>query len=145
MEVTHKIENWADTHHPIWLDFIRLGLGIFLFVKGLIFISDIAVLERLLMQINLDWSSFWFAHYIAFAHLVGGLLIAMGLVTRLAVLFQLPILIGAVLFVRPGLDYGSINTEWGLSAVTLCLLIVFFIFDSGRWSIDHYMRTHRES
>jgi uncharacterized membrane protein YphA (DoxX/SURF4 family) len=145
MELTHKIENWADTHHPIWLDFIRLGLGIFLFVKGLVFISDIAVLERLLIQINMDWSSFWFAHYIAFAHLVGGLLIAMGLVTRLAVLFQLPILIGAVLFVRPGLGYGTINTEWGISVVTLCLLIVFLIFDSGRWSIDHYMRTHRES
>ncbi len=145
MELTHKIENWADTHHPLWLDFIRLGLGIFLFVKGLVFISDIAVLERLLIQINLDWSSFWFAHYIAFAHLVGGLLIAMGLVTRIAVLFQLPILIGAVLFVRPGLDYGSINSAWGLSVITLFLLIVFFIFDSGRWSIDHYMRTHRES
>ncbi len=145
MELTHKIENWADTHHPLWLDFIRLGLGIFLFVKGLVFISDIAVLERLLIQINLDWSSFWFAHYIAFALLVGGLLIAMGLVTRIAVLFQLPILIGAVLFVRPGLDYGSINSAWGLSVITLFLLIVFFIFDSGRWSIDHYMRTHRES
>ena len=144
MEVTHKMNLWADRHHPIWLDFIRLGLGIFLFVKGLIFISDIAVLERLLININMDWSSFWFAHYIAFAHLVGGLLIAMGLVTRLAVLFQLPILIGAVLFVRPGLEYGSINTEWWVSVLTLCLLIVFFVFDSGRWSIDHYMRTHRE-
>ncbi|QNF34524.1 DoxX family protein [Adhaeribacter swui] len=145
MEVTHKIEHWADQHHPIWLDFIRFGLGIFLFVKGLIFISDIGVLERLLININMDWSSFWFAHYIAFAHLVGGLLITMGLVTRTAILFQLPILIGAVLFVRPGIDFGSINTEWGVSVLTLFLLVVFFIFDSGRWSIDQYMRTHRES
>ena len=144
MEVTHRIENWADTQHPIWLDFIRLGLGIFLFIKGLIFISDIAVLERLLININMDWSSFWFAHYIAFAHLVGGLLIAIGLVTRIAILFQLPILIGAVMFVRPGLDFGSINTDWWVSVLTLVLLIVFFVFDSGRWSIDHYMRTHRE-
>lgn len=145
MEITHKLEHWADTHHPIWLDFIRLGLGIFLFIKGLIFISNISVLERLLININMDWSSFWFAHYIAFAHLVGGLLIAMGLVTRLAILFQLPILAGAVLFVRPGLEYGSINTEWWVSVLTLFLLVVFLIFDSGRWSVDHYMRTHRES
>lgn len=144
MDVTHKIEHWADTHHPIWLDFIRLGLGIFLFVKGLVFISDITVLERLLIQINLDWSSFLFAHYIAFAHLVGGLLIALGLVTRTAILFQLPILIGAVLFVRSGPEVSSINNEWWVSGLTLLLLVLFFIFDSGRWSVDHYMRTHRE-
>ena len=144
MEVTQKIEHWADTHHHIWLDFISFSLGIFLFIKGLIFISDISVLERLLIQINMDWSSFWFAHYIAFAHLVGGILIALGLVTRIAILFQLPILFGAVFFVQSNLNYGSINTEWWVSVLTLVLLLVFYVFDSGRWSIDQYMRTHQE-
>jgi len=64
-----------------------------------------------LIQINLNWSSFLFAHFIAFAHLVGGLLIAMGLITRPAILFQLPILIGAVLFVRPETGLITINTD----------------------------------
>ncbi|KAA5540148.1 DoxX family protein [Adhaeribacter rhizoryzae] len=144
MELTHRIGHWADTHHPAWLDLIRMGLGTFILFKGLVFISDISVLERLLININLDWSSFIFAHYIAFAHLVGGILIALGLVTRAAILFQLPILLGAVLFVHSDESLRSINTEWWVSALTLFLLIVFFIYGSGPWSLDQYMRTHRE-
>ena len=144
MALTHRMEHWADTHHPAWLDLIRIGLGLFLFYKGVVFISDISVLESLLININLDWSSFIFAHYIAFAHLVGGLLIALGLVTRAAILFQLPILLGAVLFVHPEADTSSLNTTWWISGVTLLLLVVFLIYGSGQWSIDNYMRTHRE-
>jgi putative oxidoreductase len=36
-------------------------------------------------------------HYIASAHFLGGILIVFGLLTRWAILAQLPILIGAVL------------------------------------------------
>jgi uncharacterized membrane protein YphA (DoxX/SURF4 family) len=146
MAVTQRIGHWTGTHHPAWLDIIRMGLGVFLFVKGIIFISDISVLERLLVNANLGWSyTFIFAHYIAFVHLVGGILIAIGLVTRAAILFQLPILLGAVLFVSPNLAYSTINTEWWVSALTLLLLIVFYVFGSGPWSVDHYMRYHRET
>jgi putative oxidoreductase len=145
MVFTQRIEHWADTHHPVWLDLLRLCLGIFLFVKGIVFISDISQLERLLITINIDWASMWFAHYIAFAHLVGGLLIAIGLETRPAILFQLPILIGAVLFVHPDAGDTSLNTSWWVSALTLALLLVFLVFDSGRWSVDNYMRNHPET
>ena len=145
MVFPQKIEHWAESHHPAWLDLLRMCLGIFLLIKGIVFISDISELERLLININMDWSSFWVAHYIAFAHLVGGVLIALGLLTRPAILFQLPILIGAVLFVRPGMDYNSINTEWWISALTLGLLILFWVFGSGPWSLDNYMRNHPES
>lgn len=145
MVFTQKIEHWAESHHPAWLDLLRMCLGIFLFIKGIVFISDISELERLLLNLNMDWSSFWVAHYIAFAHIVGGLLIALGLLTRPAILFQLPILLGAVLFVLPGMDYNSLNTEWWISAVTLGLLLLFLVFDSGPWSLDNYMRNHPES
>jgi putative oxidoreductase len=149
MVFTQKLENWADRHHPVWLDLLRMGLGIFLFVKGIIFISDISELEKVILTINapsewIGWVSFWAAHYIAFAHLVGGLLIAMGLETRAAILFQLPILLGAVLFVRPGTNITTLNTDWWVSALTLALLLLFLIFDSGRWSLDNYMRNHPE-
>ena len=144
MVFTQKIESWADRHHPAWLDLLRMSLGVFLFIKGVIFISDISELEKLLITINIEWASFLFAHYIAFAHLVGGLLIALGLETRAAILFQLPILLGAVLFVTPGEYVTTLNTEWWVSALTLGLLLLFLIFNSGRWSVDNYMRNHPE-
>jgi putative oxidoreductase len=145
MVLTQKIEHWADSHHPIWLDLLRTCLGIFLLVKGIIFISDISELERVLINLNMDWVSMALAHYIAFAHLVGGVLIAIGLVTRTAILFQLPILIGAVLFVHSERNLNTLNTEWWISALTLGLLILFYIFGSGRWSVDNYMRNHPEN
>ncbi|EJF08711.1 DoxX family protein [Pontibacter sp. BAB1700] len=97
----HRIEHWADAHHPVWVDFVRMALGIFLFVKGVMFIQDTAALQSIMRNSQFQWVSFGMAHYVAFAHLVGGLLIAMGLITRIAILFQIPILLGAVFFINP--------------------------------------------
>ena len=54
MVITRKIEHWAESHHPAWLDLLRMCLGIFLFMKGIVFISDISELERLLINIKMD-------------------------------------------------------------------------------------------
>jgi len=54
MVINQIIEHWAESHHPAWLDFLRMCLGIFLFSKGIVFISDISDLERPLININMD-------------------------------------------------------------------------------------------
>ncbi|SIT76962.1 DoxX family protein [Pontibacter indicus] len=133
----HRIEHWADTHHPVWVDFVRMALGIFLFVKGVMFIQDTEALQNIMRDSQFQWVSFGMAHYVAFAHLVGGLLIAMGLVTRIAILFQIPILLGAVFFINPQRGFYSENTELWSSIVVLILLFVFLILGSGRLSVDN--------
>ncbi|PVY37919.1 DoxX family protein [Pontibacter virosus] len=133
----HRIEHWADTHHPVWVDFLRMALGIFLFVKGVMFIQDTEALQSIMRNSQFQWVSFGMAHYVAFAHLVGGLLIAMGLVTRIAILFQIPILVGAVFFINPQRGFYSENTELWSSIIVLILLIVFLILGSGRLSVDN--------
>ena len=45
------------------------------------------------------------AHYVALCSSDGGFLIIIGLLTRVAVLFQLPILIGAIIFVNAQKDF----------------------------------------
>jgi uncharacterized membrane protein YphA (DoxX/SURF4 family) len=87
-----------------------------------------------------QWVSLGIAHYVAFAHLVGGLFIAMGLVTRVAILFQLPILIGAVFFINPQRGFYSENAELWSSIIVLLLLIFFLIWGSGKLSVDHLIR-----
>lgn len=164
MILTERIENWTDTHHPAWLDLIRMGLGIFLVVKGFLFIKDITALQQLLENVNIDWSSYWLAHLIAFTHIIGGFLITIGLLTRPAILFQIPILIGAVffiwagahdstvnpmvpggvLFVWSGLDNSPLTSEWVISVIVLILLVVFWLFDSGPWSVDRYLQRYEE-
>ncbi|WP_033316755.1 DoxX family protein [Pontibacter roseus] len=143
MNLTHdmnRLEHWADAHHPVWVDFVRIALGIFIFMKGIFFIQDTAALQSIMSNSQFQWVSFGMAHYVAFAHLVGGLLIAMGLVTRIAILFQLPILIGAVFFINPQRGFYSENTELWSSLIVLLLLVFFLIWGSGRLSVDHLIR-----
>ena len=136
----HRVERWADTHHPIWLDFIRFGLGIFLMVKGIIFLGDSEALFAILRKSQFPWVSIGLAHYVGFAHLVGGLFIAIGLIIRVAILFQLPILLGAVFFINPERGFYSENAELWSSIIVLILLIVFLIYGSGKYSVDHLIR-----
>ncbi|QCR21496.1 DoxX family protein [Pontibacter sp. SGAir0037] len=136
----HTLEHWADTHHPLWIDFLRIGLGLFIFIKGVFFIQDTGAIQNLLGQNQFGWLSLGLAHYVAFAHLVGGILIAIGLVTRVAILFQLPILIGAVFFINSLRGFSAGNVELWISVLVLALLIFFFIFGSGRFSVDHLIR-----
>ncbi|ARS35534.1 DoxX family protein [Pontibacter actiniarum] len=143
MNLTHdmnRVGRWGDTHHPVWLDFLRVALGIFLLVKGVMFVQDTEALFSIMRKSQFPWVSIGLAHYVAFAHLVGGLLIAMGLLTRVAILFQIPILLGAVFFINPERGFYSENTELWTSVIVLFLLIFFLVFGSGRFSVDHLIR-----
>lgn len=78
-------------------------------------------------------------HYVALAHLVGGLMLAAGLLTRLAALAQLPILFVATFFLH--LQEGLLSTSQSLelSALVLVLLIVYSLWGAGPYSLDAQM------
>ncbi|MGN6490852.1 MAG: DoxX family protein [Agriterribacter sp.] len=142
MNILHSIERWGDAHHPKWLDFIRILLGIFLFLKGVEFINNMerltALMERseFLGSISLGI----LAHYIVFAHLVGGALIAFGLLTRMAALIQIPILLGAILFINSDLGIFTPHAELWMSILILGMLIFFLGAGSGPISVDEWMK-----
>jgi hypothetical protein len=72
--------------------------------------------------------------------LLGGVFIVIGLFTRLAVLFQIPILVGAIIFVnaKQGVYQGQSNLFF--SIVVLVFLLVFLIQGSGKTSLDRVWR-----
>jgi putative oxidoreductase len=144
MNTITKIEHWADTHHPQWIDFVRIILGLFILYKGILFISDTRALLDLMKTTDLQFVNLGLAHYVAFSHLVGGILIAMGLVTRFAILFQIPILLGAVFLVNSQAGFLTVsnNMEFGISLVVLILLITFLVYGSGKFSVDNWMKRH---
>lgn len=144
MNTIDNIEHWADTHHPKWIDYVRIALGLFIFYKGIIFISDKAALMDMMNNIDTALFNMVMVHYVAFAHLFGGLLIAMGLLTRLAILFQLPILIAAVFLVNINMGFFSVadNLEFEISLIVLILLVVFLFYGSGKFSVDAFMKRH---
>jgi len=147
MNIVQKVEHWGDLHHTKWLDIIRMALGLLILGKGVSFISDTGVQQEWIVQNNTFGFSGLMAvvvlHIVAFVHLVGGLLIMIGLVTRFAVVIQIPILVGAIFFVNMTRGLSFLNSELWLSVIVLLLLILFWIVGSGPYSVDHVIKTKR--
>ena len=140
MSTIQALTTWFDEHQEVALDLVRAYLGIGLFVRGVLFINEPAAsVEQIAGP---EASAFWsgtLVHYVAFAHLCGGAMMAIGLLTRIAALVQIPVLFGAVFIVHAEDALLSANQSLEFSALVLFLLIVVFAFGSGRWSADYYI------
>ncbi len=138
MSTINKIEDWGNSHRPGWLDIFRIVLGVFITFKGFQFMFNIESLEMTTQNMNFAFSGAILAHYIIFAHALGGPLIAFGLFTRFICLLQLPILIGAVIFVN--YSKGALSMDLEISVIALIGLIVFIVFGAGKFSLDERRR-----
>jgi uncharacterized membrane protein YphA (DoxX/SURF4 family) len=138
MATLKNLEIWGDTHHPRWLDLIRIALGVFIFWKAVFFIQNPEVLYGIMKTVHLEFLA---AHIVIPLHLFGGLLIAVGLITRIASLVQLPIA-GAALAAT--IISGTMGFEFWSSLIVLLLLILFLIVGSGKWSLEYYLRDPEE-
>lgn len=140
MDTVKSLNKWANRHTSYPIDLLRIALGAFLFFKGTSFITgsqDVA--DAFSPFANFTGGMFIFT-YVASAHIVGGIMIAIGLLTRWAIWAQLPILVGAVLVHAFG--YG--NTVSLLMAIITLIVSVFFLFyGSGKHSADYYFKMHK--
>lgn len=149
MTVIQKIERWGDLHTAKALDIIRMGLGILIFCKGIAIVSNTQALQELLLQNDVFGFSGLMAsvaiHIVGFIHLVGGIVIAIGLLTRFAAVMQIPILLVAVFFVNISRGFTMLNSELWLSLIVLILLIMFWVTGSGPYSADQAMKKRPRS
>jgi len=137
-----KLVNWLDTYREVAFDLLRIYLGVGLFVRGILFFYDAAAFITLLPADAPAWVAGGSLLYvIASIHIVGGILIALGLWTRMAALVQIPILFGAVFLSVAGLF--SADQSFEFSTLVLFLLILVFVYGSGRWSVEHYWKRGR--
>lgn len=140
METIKSLNKWANSHTYIPLDLLRVALGMFLFMKGISFMSDSEMLVSLFKPMQNMAGGMIMVHYVAPAHFLGGILIAFGLLTRWTIIAQIPILIGAVLinFV------GEMNTNNLVLAITTLLVCSFFLlYGSGKHSLDYYFKMQK--
>ena len=139
MSTYRRVVDWISDTREVSLDVVRVYLGVGLFVRGILFISKSQGIETLVDLSTFSMASAAVAHYVTFAHLLGGLMLAVGLLTRLAALLQIPVLVGAVFLVH--LQDGLLAADQSLefSALVLFLLVVVFVFGPGPWSADRYV------
>lgn len=141
METTVKgLNKWANAHSTFWFDAIRIALGVFLIYKGAFFVSSNQSFEDLISPISNFMGGMLTFHYIAAAHIMGGIMIIFGLLTRWALLAQLPILLGAVLI--NFLGEMNINNLI-IATIALAVSIFYTIYGSGKHSADYYFKMEK--
>jgi len=137
----NQSKSWLHSHSDVMMDLVRIYLGVALFFKGVYFMANRDYLLQIMEEAG-SWSIVpgTIAHYIVLAHLCGGLLLAVGLLTRFAAAAQIPILVAAVFYVHmPKLSLMSAEPRQNLelSALVLFLTCLVFLHGSGRFSVDH--------
>ena len=143
MSLLQQINEWSVKHNPRWLVFVRVTLGISLFVKGFSFIRNNSILAKNITDTFLSTNVDWLTTVIPSIHLLGGSMIIAGLFTRLAALIQIPILLGAVFIVNVKKGLLAPESDLLFSIIILVLLLFFLIEGGGRMSLDHYFAKSR--
>ncbi|MFN8253589.1 MAG: DoxX family protein [Ferruginibacter sp.] len=140
MTYLQQLHQWSAKHHQRWFVVLRIILGLSLIVKGIQFIRNTAMIEQLLHHSVFSGQFQWLGTFIPWLHLFGGTMLLAGLFTRISVLFQIPIVAGAVFFINtqtaflPGLD------DTLFSIVVLLLLLFFLLEGGGPYSLDNALR-----
>lgn len=140
MGTVKNLNKWANAHTYYPLDLVRVALGVFLFLKGVEFMTSHEQMAEIVRPFQEMPGGMILLHYIAPAHFVGGFLIVIGLLTRWAVFAQLPILFGAVLTNFLG-EMNMSNLILAIIALLVC--IFFLVYGSGKHSADYYLKMQK--
>ena len=141
MGTLQQIQQWSHTHHPRWFIVLRVALGICLFFKGIFFLVNTATLEELVKGSLVANRIDWLVIFITWSHLLGGFLMIIGLLTRWAALLNIPILMGAIIFINTQ-RYAFGDFELPFAFIVLLLLIFFLIEGGGPISLDNFFSKH---
>ncbi|MFC3560158.1 DoxX family protein [Pedobacter jamesrossensis] len=138
MSAIKKIQDWGDSHHPAWLDFFRIALGITLVWKGVAFWTNMEAFNSLMRgeQLGTAVSISILAHLIILLHIIGGLAIALGTHTRTFCLLNLPILLVATFLINLSGGIFRPYSEFWFSFSVLLGLICFLIQGNGVFSVE---------
>ena len=114
--------------------FIRMFLGIALAIRGVLILAN----PDSILELGVGREYFIWVSLVGTLHLVGGVLLCIGFLTRLAALIQIPILLSAIFLVY---DYTKLmmgGQSLELALLVLFLLCIFFIFGPGVLSVSYY-------
>ena len=142
MSYLDRVEIWGNSHHPKWVDYIRIFLGMFLCYKAIMFLVDISAMVSLMQYLDKGSGAFltiFLGQFVTIVTLLSGIFLIFGIHTRLICMLQIPILIGAIVILN---RTGTARTGELLQTIlTLILLVCFLVLGNGPLS---YSRIFKE-
>jgi uncharacterized membrane protein YphA (DoxX/SURF4 family) len=143
MKITIEALRQKASRPSLGFDLLRIYLGVALFVRGALFVANPDRITGLIGSSG-DWFvPLMVAHYVGIAHLGGGILLALGLATRIAAFAQLPVLLGAVFLVHWGDGLLREGQSLELAGLVLAMLVAYTVFGAGPLSLDHRARAQQ--
>jgi putative oxidoreductase len=144
MGLLSNLKEWTDSHNPKWLALFRVALGATLLLRGVAFLNDPLKLATLISDNGLGNYQDLLTNTIPWIHIGGGFLIIVGLFTRFASFIQIPVILGAIIFVTSKRGLFKAETDFSLSIIILLLAIVFMVEGSGPLSLANYFKEEQE-
>lgn len=141
MNFVQRMDAWSERQQVKWILLLRIALGLLLWYKGFSFISHTNELEATIAGSRFSDQAHWLAIYVTWSQFFGGVMLLVGLLTRVAVVIQLPVLIGAVFFINAAHDILHTDPQFWLSVIALALLLFFLAEGGGPYSMDRYIKT----
>ncbi len=146
MQSFASTKTWIESNRDLCVEALRIYLGFGLFLKGLNFVFSNTMLADLVEHApGLPFFDFLSLHYIGLAHIFGGGLLMLGLLTRAASIVQIPILFGAVLFVSGPKGLFAMEQTLEFTLLVLFMLIFFAVYGAGRISVDAILAKRQRS
>jgi len=127
---TLSLDSKAATGYAL----IRILLGLALAIRGWLILSN----PDSIMDLGVEREYFVWVSIVGFIHLIGGILLFLGFLSRLGALIQIPILFSAIFFVY---DYTQLmmgGQSLELAVLVLFLLCIYFIYGPGKLSMRTY-------
>lgn len=128
MDVTRKLTDWRESHQNMWvIPFLRIVLGVAIFAKIIFFIMHSDQMESAMMDAT-DYMPFLFGHWMPLLEIGAGILISIGLLTRVSALLQIPLFIAALFFSGHSAVLSSFEHSQTLLSLLILVLSVFFVY-----------------
>jgi putative oxidoreductase len=143
MNIFNRFKFWDDKY-PVLFVILRIALGLILSIRGIYFLTRIRPLfylikESKLNELNINMP---LALVICWIHTLGGAFIILGLLTRISVWAQIPIVLGAIFIINLNNPLSLTYPDLLLAVVVLILLIFFAVVGGGKISMDNYAKGH---
>lgn len=140
MQTIDRMNHWTNNHDPGYVvEGVRVLFALFLLYKGVLFLQDPSRATQFVAPADAFAVPVVVSHLVILLHLCGGLLLALGLLTRLVMCFLVPVLAVAT---AVHLVQGGETVILVQAAVSLVLAVVFLVLGSGKGSLDAGLHMH---
>jgi uncharacterized membrane protein YphA (DoxX/SURF4 family) len=141
---TSNIIEKKDNFNRVFISLFRIVLGILLFIKGIIFIRNEGILRQVFSETESIQRFSLLQTGIPFIHILGGFLILIGLYTRIAIMVQLPFVIGALFVLLSAKKNAFNDSEIVFATVILVMLIIILKFGEGFYSWKNLIEKEKD-